>query len=132
TSGAFNPKELIQDEGVSKFNVDQRIELEDFTPAQVRELIDNLQLPGTFAEIVAKRVYFWTEGQPYLTQKLCLHLTGIAESEMMQSPQLTRAVDQLARQLFGDPQYLMRIRRLSEREPKLFQYIQSIANGHRP
>jgi hypothetical protein len=132
TSGAFNPKELIQDEGVSKFNVDQRIELEDFTLAQVRELVDNLQLPDDVAETVAKRVYFWTEGQPYLTQKLCLLLTGISESELMQSPQLTRAVDRLARQLFGDPQYLMRIRRLSEREPKLFQYIQGIANGHRP
>lgn len=132
TSGAFNPKELIQDEGVSKFNVDQRIELEDFTLAQVRAMTDNLQLPAPVAETLAKRAYFWTDGQPYLTQKLGLQLTGIAELERMETPQLTKAVDRLARQLFRDPQYLMRIRRLSEREPNLFQYVQRIADGHKP
>lgn len=132
TSGAFNPKDLIQDEGVSNFNIDQRIELEDFNLAQVRQLVDNLQLPDHVAEKVARKVYYWTEGQPYLTQKLCLQMTGTPASELMQAPQLTRAVDRLTRQLFGDPQYLMRVRRLSEREPNLFQYVQGIADGRKP
>ncbi len=131
TSGAFNPKELIQDVGVSQFNVDQRIELEDFTLAQVRQLVDNLQLPEAVAETVAKRVYYWTDGQPYLTQRLCLLLTGVAELELLQPPQLIKEVDRLAKQLFADQQYLKRFIRITEQDPQLFKIVQSIANGHK-
>jgi len=73
--GATDPRHLIKDPGLSPFNVGQEVRLEEFTPAETRRLTDNLALAGISAsDDVHERIYWWTSGQPYLTQKACATL----------------------------------------------------------
>ncbi len=122
TSGVFNPNELIQDENVSKFNVGHRIPLEDFDLPQVRRLVAHLQLPDGVVDTVKRRVFYWTDGQPYLTQRLCLLL---AEGrDQFQSGKAGALIDRLAKQLHNDELYVRRLRSLREKEPELLEYVQ--------
>lgn len=69
--GVATPSELIQDSRVTPFNIGQRIELEDLALEDLAPLSRGLgRDPGTAAELMA-RIYHWTGGHPYLTQKLC-------------------------------------------------------------
>jgi hypothetical protein len=86
-SGAYNPKELIDDPVISNFNVDHRIFVSDFDQDQVKELVSNIQI-GDPEDGVASRIYYWTSGQPYITQKICAYLVQDAQ------PITTSAVDQ--------------------------------------
>jgi hypothetical protein len=73
--GATDPRKLIKSPGLSPFNVGQEVRLEEFTPAETRRLTDNLDLAGISAsDDVHERIYWWTSGQPYLTQKVCATL----------------------------------------------------------
>lgn len=73
--GATDPRHLIKDPSLSPFNVGQEVRLEEFTPAETRRLTDNLALAGINAsDEVHERIYWWTSGQPYLTQKVCATL----------------------------------------------------------
>ncbi|HEU5374289.1 MAG TPA: AAA-like domain-containing protein [Ktedonobacteraceae bacterium] len=73
-AGTFNPKELIRDSSVSDFNIDQRIYLTDFTLQQVEQLVSHMNLSEALTKAIAKHVLYWTDGQPYLSQQLCLYL----------------------------------------------------------
>lgn len=48
-----------------------RIELPDFRFDEARPLAEGLELPAGDAERALYRVFYWTGGHPYLTQKLC-------------------------------------------------------------
>jgi len=70
--GTVTPASLIKDRHLPPFNVGQRIILEDFTETEVTSsLADGLQHKGTTAITLLQRVWYWTNGHPYLTQKLC-------------------------------------------------------------
>lgn len=129
TSGAFNPNELIRDEQVSKF-IAQSIHLDDFDLIQVKQLVEHLRLSEELTEVVAQRVYEWTEGQPYLTQKVCQLFSSHVLPHSYHD--LNVLVDKLGNQLYDDQPYLLRIKRLHEKEPELFQFAQRIAYGNRP
>jgi hypothetical protein len=121
-AGAFNPKELIQDDTVSNFNVDQRIPLDDFNITQVKQLVAYLSLPDDLSGAVAERVHYWTDGQPYLSQWLCLYL---AEQKR---PITVAAVDDAVERFFyDDTHHLARIKDLIA-EPDLLAYIRRITN----
>jgi WD40 repeat protein len=53
------------------YDIGRRIELQDFTFQQARPLCRELGLESGDAERALYRVFYWTGGQPYLTQKLC-------------------------------------------------------------
>lgn len=76
--GVASPSDLIRDTRTTPFNIGQRIELRDFTVAEALFLAPGL--PGTSAARVRllKRVYAWTSGHPYLTQRCC---KALAERE---------------------------------------------------
>jgi CheY-like chemotaxis protein len=69
--GVATPSELIQDEHMTPFNIGKRIELEDFTPQEVAPLARGLGRDPPMAAELMDRIYYWTSGHPYLTQKLC-------------------------------------------------------------
>ena len=124
-AGAFNPKKLIQDDTVSNFNVDQRIPLNDFNLSQVKQLVAHLGLPDDLTQTVAMRVHYWTDGQPYLSQWLCLHL---AEQK---GPITVFAVDDAVERFFyEDTHHLARIKHLAA-EPDLLTYSQRITGEPR-
>lgn len=124
-AGAFNPQELIQDDMVSNFNVDQRISLDDFTVGQVGQMVAHLHLPTDLAQAVSARVHHWTDGQPYLCQRLCLYL------EEQREPVTVSAVDRAVDQFFQeDTHHLARIMELAD-ELDLVAYAQRITGESR-
>ena len=83
--GVATPSDLIRETRITPFNIGRRVELHDFTPEEAAPLARGLQSgPGTGeAEAVAllRRVLYWTGGHPYLTQRLCQALAGLASHD---------------------------------------------------
>lgn len=123
-AGAFNPKELIQDDTVSNFNVDQRIPLPDFNLSQVHKLVANLGLTNDLTQIVAKRVHYWTDGQPYLSQWLCRYLAE--RRKLIAASKIDKIIDDAVERFFqDDTHHLARIKDLVA-EPDLLAYTRRI------
>lgn len=72
--GVASPTELIRSSTRTPFNVGRRIELSDFTIDQVLLLSKFWNATPDAAKILLDRIVFWTNGHPYLTQKLCVAL----------------------------------------------------------
>lgn len=128
-AGTYNPRALMSDPRTSPFNVAQRVPLPDFTPAQTGRLVTHLGLPAEDAAAVAQRIHHWTDGQPYLTQRLCRTL---AEGEAPATPEgVDLAVQRLYRE---DTNHLPRILEAldPEKQPKLRQYVERVLAGHQP
>jgi hypothetical protein len=75
-SCAYNPALLEKDSPCSHFlNSCQRIDIDDFTLNQVKQLVEHI--PNLAAEArkeIANRIFFWVDGHPFLTQWLCASL----------------------------------------------------------
>ncbi len=77
--GVATPADLIRDTRISPFNIGRRIELRDFTPSEVEPLAQGLiSGPGETslhaprnAHRLLHRILHWTNGHPYMTQRLC-------------------------------------------------------------
>jgi len=68
--GECDPVSLIDEPELSPFNVTQSIPLQDFTREDLNLFSAELNLEANSAELALDRIYYWTRGQPYLTQKL--------------------------------------------------------------
>jgi hypothetical protein len=62
---------LIKSPQITPFNIGQDINLTDFTRREAAPLAKGLNVNGDLAEAILDRVFYWTDGQPYLTHKLC-------------------------------------------------------------
>lgn len=69
--GVASPVNLIQDSRCTPFNIGQAIPLTGFSLEQIDPLMGGFQIPPEFALDILKEILRWTEGQPFLTQKLC-------------------------------------------------------------
>jgi WD40 repeat protein len=69
--GVVDPSELIRDTRTTPFNVGRRIELNDFTQQEASPLAEGLGRSKAENHALLRRVFYWTNGHPYLTQKLC-------------------------------------------------------------
>ncbi len=92
--GTALPAELIRDPHLTPFNVGRRIELGDFTAEEIQRLKFGLERDALVAEALLVRIYHWTSGHPYLTQRLCQQ---IADTPEIDTPQ---QVDVLCHNLF--------------------------------
>ena len=94
--GVATPADLIKDRSRTPFNIGQGIDLNDFTRQDARVLEEGLQaaFPAD-GQAIFNRIFYWTHGHPYLTQKLCL---GVAEAG--RGPWTDTRVDELVEQLF--------------------------------
>jgi hypothetical protein len=70
--GVASPSDLIKDRSRTPFNVGQEIPLKPFKRKDARMLEQGLDAayPGLGARIL-NRIFYWTGGHPYLTQKIC-------------------------------------------------------------
>ena len=68
--GECDPHELVSDDAISPFAVSQEIQLGDFERADLDLFSTELNLAPGDASVVLDRVYYWTNGHPYLSQKL--------------------------------------------------------------
>jgi WD40 repeat protein len=61
---------LIDEPEQSPFNITQPVVLGDFSRADLDLFATELNLPAQQASTALDRIYYWTRGQPYLSQKL--------------------------------------------------------------
>lgn len=97
--GVATPTDLIQDRERTPFNIGRRIDLREFTPVDAEPLRQGLthRLPEQ-ATAIFQRIFYWTNGHPYLTQKLC-HAVVLQPGEW-QAEQIEQTVDQLVHTAF--------------------------------
>jgi WD40 repeat protein len=69
--GVASPSDLIRDTRTTPFNIGQRIELRDFSADEARVLTAGLRREEPLATALLQRILFWSNGHPYLTQRLC-------------------------------------------------------------
>jgi len=70
TVGDCDPQSLISDPQLSPFPVSTEIRLSDFIREDLSIFAAELNLSPADAEQALDRIYYWTNGQPYLSQKL--------------------------------------------------------------
>jgi len=95
--GVATPTDLIKDRSRTPFNIGRAINLQDFSHEDaVAVLQPGLQAAyPLYGELVFNRIFYWTNGHPYLTQKLCLYAAQV------NLPHWTDArVDELVERLF--------------------------------
>ncbi len=74
-SGEGDTESLVEDPALSPFRVSQAIALEEFTRPELDLFSTELNLPAAQARLALDRIWQWTNGQPYLCQKLCRALS---------------------------------------------------------
>ena len=117
--GECDPLNLIDEPELSPFNITQPVALADFTRPELDLFATELNLPPEQAAAALDRVYFWTAGQPYLSQKLA---RAISRDEM--DGDIAENVDRLAtRQLAG--------RSALHNEPNMSHIHRQIVNDKR-
>ena len=73
--GVASPSDLIRDTRTTPFNVGRRLELNDFTEEEALPLAEGLGHSPVENYALLKRVFYWTNGHPYLTQRLCKEIS---------------------------------------------------------
>lgn len=69
--GVATPSDLIRDTRTTPFNIGQRVELKDFALVEANPLAKGLERGAQLGEQLLDRIFYWTAGHPYLTQRLC-------------------------------------------------------------
>lgn len=70
--GVALPADLVKDRHRTPFNIGLAIDLEDFRQRDAQHLQQGLKVVyGDRAGNIFGRIFYWTSGHPYLTQKLC-------------------------------------------------------------
>ena len=69
--GVATPSELIQNEHSTLFNIGRAIALQGFQPDESEALEAGLMGTISNPKLAIQEVLAWTDGQPFLTQKLC-------------------------------------------------------------
>ena len=72
--GVASPSDLIKDSSRTPFNIGQRIHLDDFTSKEAVTLTAGFDCDEVTALRILNRILYWTDGQPYLTQRVCLEV----------------------------------------------------------
>jgi hypothetical protein len=133
--GATTPSDLIQDKQRTPFNIGRAIELTGFKLAEAQEsLTQGLQPTIYHPETTIAEVLAWTNGQPFLTQKVCYLIAEHADENTPNVSELvqTYIIDQWQTQ--DEPEHLRTIRdRLLKNEQSPVQllelYRQILKNG---
>lgn len=69
--GVATPSSLIKDKTRTPFNIGQAIQLKDFQLHEAQPLLLGLAEKVSNPQAVLREVLAWTNGQPFLTQKIC-------------------------------------------------------------
>lgn len=69
--GVATPSQLIRDRERTPFNIGKAIELTGFKLSESKVLIQGFNYSSEIKHKVLERIFDWTAGQPFLTQKLC-------------------------------------------------------------
>ena len=77
--GVATPSDLISDPKRTPFNIGKAIALSGFTLAEAQPLAKGLEGLVDDPQAILQRILHWTNGQPFLTQKLCALVQSISQ-----------------------------------------------------
>jgi len=78
--GTATPTDFIKEPSRTPFNIGQRVDLADFSFSEALPLSAGLAKSKEQARKILEWVFEWTNGHPYLTQKICAMLSQIRET----------------------------------------------------
>ena len=115
--GVATPSQLIQDKTRTPFNVGRAIELQGFQFHEAQPLLRGIEAKVHNPAAVLRAVLDWTNGQPFLTQKICKSLRDEDLEPVMKTSQASDWIDALVRshiienwELQDEPEHLRTIR----------------------
>ncbi len=85
--GVATPSDLIRDKTRTPFNIGQAIDLENLSLNQSMVLAQGFPVSKTKSKAILTEVFYWTNGQPFLTQKLCYLVQGKLEEISIKDPE---------------------------------------------
>ncbi|MGI9291733.1 MAG: AAA-like domain-containing protein, partial [Gammaproteobacteria bacterium] len=97
--GSAEPGELVKSFQGSPFEISRAIQLPDFSPQELSGLIEGLGDSLEDEEQIARRIWSWTRGHPYLSQKVFRALARRKDEVLS-----TDTVDDLVQTQFLAPQ----------------------------
>lgn len=97
--GTATLSDLIKDVDRTPFNVGKRIDLNDFTLEEALPLAVGLAPEPELANEMLKQIMAWTDGHPYLTQKVCSEVALWARTSWDSSRALSIS-DEIVRDIF--------------------------------
>ncbi len=113
--GVATPSELITDPRKTPFNIGQAIELSGFGVHEAQPLLGGLKEKVDNPQVLLQEIIYWTNGQPFLTQKICSILYNSSfdipinqESQWIKNLIYDKIIDNWEFQ--DDPQHLKTIR----------------------
>jgi len=77
--GVTTPSDLINDVNTTPFNIGTAIELKGFKEHEAQPLLYGLKQKVDNPQMLLKAVLYWTNGQPFLTQKICRFICNCFE-----------------------------------------------------
>jgi WD40 repeat protein len=92
--GVATPADLIRNVSTTPFNVGNRVVLTDFTQREAEPLLHGLGREPVTGFKLLRRILWWTNGHPYLTQRLC---AAVAADAKVSTP---KDVDRVCDDLF--------------------------------
>ena len=103
--GVATPAELIRDPRTTPFNIGKRIELVDFTRDEAGPFAHRIGGDKDRATEIFSRVFRWTNGHPYLTQRFCRAVTEETRLDVPVSDSGTPQcwIDSLCEKLYLSP-----------------------------
>lgn len=96
--GVATPGQLIRNPEITPFNIGRRIDLSDFTLEETLRFAAHLTTRERDGARLLRRVHYWVNGHPYLTQLLCSHI--VSEPSI----RTDQGVDRLVEKLFLTPE----------------------------
>ncbi|BAZ09649.1 putative Chase2 sensor protein [Calothrix sp. NIES-4071] len=69
--GVAKPSDLVQNKQRTPFNIGKSIQLGGLTLDKIKPLADGLIIPQYNCQEIMSQILLWTNGQPFLTHKLC-------------------------------------------------------------
>lgn len=135
--GVASPSDLIQDKHYSTpFNIGRAIELQGFKIEDSEPLVNGLIGKFSNPTAILKEILYWTNGQPFLTQKLCWLIVNYchknAEFQRPEEHEVRQWVEQIVQtqiinnwETQDEPEHLRTIRdRLLRNTPKTIRLLQ--------
>jgi hypothetical protein len=136
-AGTIDPDSLVKGTSNSPFNYGERVPLLDFNATETRQLVSYLASVfdlETVPDAVHTRIYEWTSGQPYLTQKVCAILERWHMDEELDCPE-SEDVDRAVREYLLAPDPLKSDSNISHildglRDERLRNLFRSVMSGN--
>lgn len=105
--GVAAPGELIEDTFKTPFNIGRHIQMTDFTPNQSLAFLPGLLSCVAGSERRAKalisEIMSWTDGHPYMTQRLCSEIANEVATEGTPRSIIEKYVSKIFRDALSDP-----------------------------